>query len=385
MNDANQPSRFQGDHIGDAEAIVVPVKEEPKTAIQASETGLLVGRTIDEQWRIANAYHKSGLLPKHFTTPEKILVGMQFAYELGLKPLTAMRQIAVINGIPSMYGDLPLAVCRASGAMEYIQEYFIDKNGKRISEENGNILAEVFGAICITKRKGDPEPVKVLFTFDDARKAGIIKNVWLVYPKRMLQMRARSQNLKDNFPDCINGMPIAEYDLNVGEKEIESEPKLLNEVSKDINALLSDIETPKPFTEAEVVEEPKLTIKLNEKAKQTINDFEIANLHASEMPFVVREDFETKQIKPEILEKKAENVAKAEAVKAKVKKSEPKLEVVKTEYVFSDGRFVGQDINSVPVDDLTTYYYQLKAKAKSSGTDDARDARIGVLGKFLGL
>jgi hypothetical protein len=44
----------------------------------------------------------------------------------------------------------------------------------------------------------------------------------------MLQMRARSQNLKDNFGDVLSGVAIAEYDFNTtgnekGEAFVESE------------------------------------------------------------------------------------------------------------------------------------------------------------------
>lgn len=183
--------------------------------IQADQTGLLKPTNIEDAYRLAKAYHQSKLLPQRFNTPEMIMTGMQFAIELGLKPMTALRQIAVIQGTPSLYGDLPLSLCYSAGKLEWIKEYYFDSKGQRITVENGNIAAEAFGAVCIVKRKGDSEPLESAFTLEDAKRANLMKNpVWSSYPKRMLRYRARSQALKDKFPDCLNGVAIAEYDFD---------------------------------------------------------------------------------------------------------------------------------------------------------------------------
>lgn len=355
-DETNQvPTRFQEPHVGAAEAIKSEDQRSSTTvAVKADKDGLLVGTNIDEQWRLAKAYHASGMLPKQFNSPEKILIGMQFAYELGLKPLTAMRQIAVINGTPSMYGDLPLAVCRGSGKLEVFREYFIDVKGKRISEANGNVLAEVFGAVCETKRKDFAEPVVTMFTVHDAQKAGLWgKNVWAVYPKRMLQMRARSQNLKDNFSDMINGLAIAEYDFNVTGQEIEAgvvhaptagSPKLDN---KDVNQRLAELPMPK-VEEAEIVT-PSSPAELSEKL---------------------------------------EPVPEPKPVKSKAK---PELTVVDkavrpyADFVFKMGINEGKAIGAMTDEDLKTYYYQLKAQAKQDGPNESRDDMIEAIGTNLGL
>ena len=197
--------------------------------VKLDDQSLVAGQSIESQYRLAKMNRASGILPKQYTKPEQVLVAMQLAYELGLKPLSAMRQIAVINGTPSMYGDLPLSLCYASGKLEYIKETHYDKSGKTICEENQNVTAEVFGAKCVVKRKGEPEEHVSTFNMDQAQKANLISRspVWKSYPSRMLTYRARSQALKDKFADCINGLSIAEYDYNINpndprEIEIES-------------------------------------------------------------------------------------------------------------------------------------------------------------------
>lgn len=338
-------TRFQGEHIGNADQIKVPEVEEMPTdtraiAVQSNEQGQLVGKTLDEQWRLAVSYSKSGLLPKHFNTPEKILTAMQFAYELGLKPLSAMRQIAVINGIPSMYGDLPLAVCKASGKVEYVKEYYIDKTGKRISEANNNLLNEVVGAVCTTKRKGEDNEVTTVFTYDDAKKAGIFgKNVWAVYPKRMLQMRARSQNLKDNFPDMLNGVSIAEYDHNVNEKDIETITERPS--AQDLNARLEALPT-------------------HIQPEKVVN--EVVNLEEDDIPLFTIDRIPEDQIPTNLI-----------------------VEKPKSDFVFSLGRYEGVRMDSISTEDLKTYLFQLKSQAKLDGKNATRDVMIEQIALFVGV
>ena len=127
------------------------------------------------------------------------------------------------SGTPSAFGDLPLSLAYSKGMVESIREYWTDKDGKETCVANGNITAEVFAAVCIAKRRDDPIPIETFFTMDEARKADLLKNpVWSKYPKRMLRYRARSQALKDKFPDALNGLAIAEYDYNIAPESAEA-------------------------------------------------------------------------------------------------------------------------------------------------------------------
>lgn len=204
------------------ELTTIPAPAPPARAEIVNDTsGVMRPRNIEEAFRLATAYHASKLLPKRFESPEMIMTAMQFALELGLMPLTGLRQIAVVNGTPSMFGELPLALVYASGKMEYIKEYLIDKGGIEILLKNRNASAPAFGAVCIVKRRGDPEPLESVFTMEDAQQAGLINSTpaWKAHPKRMLKYRARSAALKDKFPDALNGISIAEYDYHVSPDE----------------------------------------------------------------------------------------------------------------------------------------------------------------------
>jgi hypothetical protein len=163
-----------------------------------------------------------------------ILVASQYAVELGLKPITALRQIAVVQGTCCTFGDLPLALVQRSGQLESIKEYWIDENSVEISVKNKNISATAVAAICIVKRKGDIQPLERFFSLSDAKTAGLGSSpTWKGYPKTMLKYRARSQALKDKFADSLNGIAIAEYDFHVLPEE--DGPALLNSAA-DLNA-----------------------------------------------------------------------------------------------------------------------------------------------------
>lgn len=134
---------------------------------------------------------KSSMVPKAYQgRAEDILVACIWGSEVGLAPLQALQNIAVINGRPSVYGDAAMAMVQASSVCEDIQETI-----------DGDT------AICTAKRKGRA-PVVAKFSIDDAKRAGLWgkQGPWTQYPKRMLQMRARGFALRDAFPDVLKGL-----------------------------------------------------------------------------------------------------------------------------------------------------------------------------------
>jgi hypothetical protein len=140
------------------------------------------------------------MVPKAYQgKPQDILVCVQWGYEMGLAPMQALQNIAVINGKPSVYGDALMALVQASPVCEDVEEFFEN-------EGSPNPIA-----VCIAKRKGR-KPVTVKFSVEDAKRAGLWgkQGPWSAYPKRMMQMRARGFALRDAFPDVLKGMITAE-------------------------------------------------------------------------------------------------------------------------------------------------------------------------------
>ena len=72
-------------------------------------------QTFEQALTFSNYLADSDMVPKDFKgKPANCLIAMQWGYELGMQPLQAIQNIAVINGRPTIWGDMMLAICRAA-------------------------------------------------------------------------------------------------------------------------------------------------------------------------------------------------------------------------------------------------------------------------------
>jgi hypothetical protein len=217
--------------------------QKPRNSnIIVTESGLLEAQDIDGKYKLAEVLFKSGMIPKSYENPMQVMVAMQFAQELGLMPFHGIRNIAMINGNPSIWGELPLALAIKTGKLQSIEEFIFDKDYNKICFDNKNLNAEVYGAVTriVHKEIGSFEST---FTIDDAEKAGLLNRspVWKSYRKIMLQRRARSFALKALFPEAIAGLPIAEYDFNYIPDVTDSAKKVNHNGEVDPSELLNEI------------------------------------------------------------------------------------------------------------------------------------------------
>lgn len=185
----------------------------------ADRSGASVGFTLEprnlkEALKICEYLASSSLVPKQYQgKPADILVCINWGMEVGLKPLQALSNIAVINGTPSMWGSAPLALVRNSPEFEFILEdneafaYARDKiNGwSHLQDVNPNDTS-----ICVVKRKDEPPLVRE-FSKEDVKMAGL-GNVHKNYPKDMRKYRARSRALEASFGDVLKGLRQAELE-----------------------------------------------------------------------------------------------------------------------------------------------------------------------------
>jgi hypothetical protein len=155
---------------------------------------------ITEAIKFSELLAKSQMVPRQYQgKPEDILVAVQWGCEVGLAPMQALQNIAVINGKPSVYGDAAMALVLASPVCEGIEESIED-------EGTPNPVA-----VCVARRKGR-NPVRSTFSVEDAKRAGLWgkQGPWSAYPKRMLAMRARGFAIRDAFADVLKGLITAE-------------------------------------------------------------------------------------------------------------------------------------------------------------------------------
>jgi hypothetical protein len=171
--------------------------------------------TITEAIQFSEMLASSQMVPKAYQNkPQDIMVCVQWGYEIGLAPMQALQNIAVINGKPSVYGDAAMALVQASPVCEDIEEYF----------ENEGTPNPI--AVCVAKRKGR-KPVVAKFSVEDAKRAGLWgkQGPWTAYPKRMMQMRSRGFALRDAFPDVLKGLITAEEAQDYPDEAKPKQPK----------------------------------------------------------------------------------------------------------------------------------------------------------------
>lgn len=186
-------------------------QEEKEMGNEIVKTGQfsLAPTTFAEAERFAAILAKSSFVPKDYAgNPGNILAALQMGQELGLPPIQALQNIAVIGGRPSVFGDAALAIVTTSPSFEAIEE-----------TDDGTT------ATCTIKRKGRPAITRK-FSMDDAKRAGLLnkQGPWTTYPARMRQMRARSFAMRDLFPDVLKGMITREEAQDIEVEVIRSEP-----------------------------------------------------------------------------------------------------------------------------------------------------------------
>lgn len=166
----------------------------------ANGTGFgIAPQTFTELQAYCTLISQSDLVPPDYRgKPGNVMIAVQMGAEIGLQPMQAIQNIAVIKGRPSVWGDAALALVQARPDCEDIIESLAGTNGDRV-------------ATCVVKRRGRT-PVTRTFSVKDAGAAGLWgkDGPWKQYPERMLQLRARGFALRDAFPDALKGIAIAE-------------------------------------------------------------------------------------------------------------------------------------------------------------------------------
>lgn len=159
---------------------------------------------LAEAMELATTISNSEMVPKDYKgKPGNTVVAMMLGSELGLHPIQALQNIAVINGRPSVWGDALLALVQSNPSFESISETF---------------NKETMTATCKIKRKGCELHIEE-FSQADAQTAKLWgkQGPWTQYPKRMLALRARGFALRSVFADALCGLVSVEeaQDYNI--------------------------------------------------------------------------------------------------------------------------------------------------------------------------
>lgn len=171
-----------------AELAVVDRNHSP---VQVSQPDPFEPQTWPEMLKFAEMVSKTNFAPKDFQgKPEACAIAMLYGRQLGVGGLQAIQNIAVINGRPSVYGDLFWAIIINHPDFVDVEEKSDDKSAW----------------VKLTRRNRSPK--EATFTQQDAVTAGLWKKAgpWTNYPSVMMLWRARTFAGRFLFADALRGM-----------------------------------------------------------------------------------------------------------------------------------------------------------------------------------
>ncbi len=170
--------------------------DKPQLALQP---GGVKFADMDQLYRFSEAIVQARMTPSGIDTPQKVMLVLEHGMEHNVPPMKALQCSMIVNNRVAFFGDMPLALVRQSGKMKEFGEF---------TEGEGDNME----AFCRSWRNDSTDVCITSFSVADAKKAKLWgkSGPWSQYPDRMLKYRARSFNLRDNFPDVLMGLTIAE-------------------------------------------------------------------------------------------------------------------------------------------------------------------------------
>lgn len=230
-------------------------------------------KTADEAWNLAQTIAETNLAPKDFKTPASIFIVMQHGAELGLNPMQALQNIALVNNRPAVWGTLVQALVQRSGLVKRrIQGTLEMITVKAIAEgrwpgrNDGNAALVDALAVRLADRLADLKERNVkappnylcgyavfqigedihvqIFDSAHAQVAGLLgkSGPWTQYPERMHQHRAVTYLSRDTCGAALTGL--------AGQPTVEE----MMDMPGAIEAQAAEVKQPTPSTAARIVD-----------------------------------------------------------------------------------------------------------------------------------
>jgi len=212
-------------------------------------------KSFDEAFKFATMIANSNFAPKDYRgKPEDTFIAIQMGAEVGIAALQSLQSISVINGRPSIWGDMAIALVRSSEDCVSIEEW-----------ADGDIKSLTRVAYCKAKNKSGDTVIRS-FSIADAQRAALWNKggPWQQYPDRMLQMRARGFTLRDLFPHVLKGLALREEAIDLPKEHysvISVEEKNKSPGVIGLQARLSATEKTDEEHEEEVISMPETELE----------------------------------------------------------------------------------------------------------------------------
>lgn len=140
---------------------------------------------------IAQDVFESGLCPPDHKSAKATFVVMLAGYELGLEPMQSVRGVQVVKGRTSLSADIQAALVVRSPLCRYFR--CVDSDATQ--------------AVYETHRDGHPAPVRLIYTFQQAQRAGLTgSQTWRAHTEAMLRARCAAALARQVYPDLVAGV-----------------------------------------------------------------------------------------------------------------------------------------------------------------------------------
>lgn len=178
------------------------------TGLSVGPTFSLVPQDLGQAMKLSELIANSDLAPKDYRgKPGNVLIAVQMGMEVGLSPMAAIQNIAVINGKPGLYGDAGKALLLARGFV--------------IEEDDVEVIRKSGTARCKITRPGHP-PCERTFSLEAAKTAGLLGKAgpWTNYKERQMAWRAFWFAARDIASDVLKGLNGAEEVADITERDV---------------------------------------------------------------------------------------------------------------------------------------------------------------------
>jgi hypothetical protein len=170
---------------------------------------------LSEVKELVSIYLKSGLASGIKSVEQGIVVAM-LGMEMGMQPLHALRSLHVMDGKPVLASEALVALVHKGGRCKYFR--CVESTAEKATFE--------------TMAISDPEPTRLTFSMDDAKRAGLAgRGPWQKYPQAMLRARCAMALARAHYPDAVMGaLEEGEARDIAAEKTEKAEPVVKPEV-----------------------------------------------------------------------------------------------------------------------------------------------------------
>jgi hypothetical protein len=174
---------------------------------------------LSEVKELVSIYLKSGLASGIKSVEQGIVVAM-LGMEMGMQPLHALRSLHVMDGKPVLASEALVALVHKGGRCRYFR--CVESTAERATFE--------------TMAISDPEPTRLTFSMEDAKRAGLAgRGPWQKYPQAMLRARCAMALARAHYPDAVMGALEEGEARDIAADKAPAEPLVKQEVRIDMD------------------------------------------------------------------------------------------------------------------------------------------------------